>query len=204
LSYLRVKDIERVEKKYGKPVELTTQITATAKELEAVRRSQKHDRAHDITLFIVKANKLLFIAKHFYPSGLFRAPSGGAKRGESIIEGGKREAFEETGVKIEFEKYLLRIKAKFVSNDDSIDWTSHVFKAKYISGEVDPRDKKEIREARFVGLDEIERFTEIMGKINSAGFRYRVFLTQNTMKLLEKEIVSKRKKLMRQHLNSNG
>lgn len=187
MSYIQNKDIDQTEKKYGKPVELSVEISATAKELEAIRKSQSHGRAHDITMFIFKDDKLLFIAKHFYPSELFRAPSGAAKPGESLIEGGKREAFEETGVQVEFEKYLLKIQAKFFSDNDYIDWTSHVFKVRYVSGDVNPRDTREIREARFVGIGEIDRFNEIMRKVNIAGFRYRVFLTENTMELLERD-----------------
>lgn len=189
MSYITSEDIEMAEQKYGKPIELATRITAAPKELEAIRKSQKDGRSHDVTLFIFKDDQLLFIAKHFYPRDLYRAPSGAAKPGESIIEGGIREAYEETGAKVEIEKYLLRIKVKFVSSDDFIDWTSYIFKAKYVSGEIKPIDTKEIREARFVNLSDIPRFNEIMRKINMAGFRYRVFLTKNTMKLLDSETV---------------
>jgi len=190
LSYIMSDDISRVEKEYGKPIELSIRIKTTPQELEKIRNSQTHGRAHDITMFIIKGNQLLFIAKPFYPSGLYRAPSGAAKPGENLIDGGKREAFEETGVQIEFEKYLLRIKAKFENDNDCIDWTSHVFKARYLSGIVKPIDTHEIREARFVDFDEIPHFNEIMRKINIAGFRYRVFLTDNTMKFLEKELAN--------------
>ncbi|MCD6163704.1 MAG: NUDIX hydrolase [candidate division Zixibacteria bacterium] len=189
MSYITNEDIKMVEHKYGKPIELTTEVTAVPKELEAIRKSQKDGRSHDVALFIFKDDQLLFIAKHFYPAALFRAPSGAAKPGESIIEGGKREAYEETGANVELEKYLLRIKVKFICGDDFIDWTSFVFKAKYISGEIKPIDTREIREARFVNISDIPRFNEIMRKINMAGFRYRVFLTENTMKLLDNEIV---------------
>ncbi len=195
MSYLTAKDIDLVEREYGKPAELSTRIKTTSKELDKIRKSQIHGRAHDITLFIVKGSQLLFIAKPFYPSELYRAPSGAAKPGESLIDGGKREAFEETGVQIEFEKYVLRIKARFESDNDRIDWTSHIFKARYVSGDVKPIDTREIREARFVDFDDIPRFNEIMQKINIAGFRYRVFLTENTMQLLEKDLVSHNKKI---------
>ena len=194
MSYLDKEDIKQVEKIYGHPVELEIKVDTNLKELDRIRRSQKNNRSHDITMFILRGNQLLFIAKPFYPKGLYRAPSGAAKPGESLIDGGKREAYEETGTRIEFEKYLLRIKAKFICGDDYIDWTSHVFQAKYISGEIKPIDTHEIREARFVNIDEIPFFNEIMRKINIAGFRYRTFLTENTMKLLETKRVSRNPK----------
>jgi ADP-ribose pyrophosphatase YjhB (NUDIX family) len=188
LSYLKPSDIAEIEEVFGIPRELYTDIKMTPRELLRLRQSQVSGRAHDVTLFIFKDDKMLFTAKHFYPPGLYRAPSGAVRPGESIIEGAKREALEETGAKIELEKYLLRIRVKFFCGDDYINWTSHVFKAKYVSGEIRPQDTKEIREARFIEKMDIERFNEIMLKLNIGGFRYRVFLTKNTLKLLDEKM----------------
>lgn len=193
MSYVTKGDIAAVELKYGEPVHLDTTIEMTPLELKRVRDSQHNGRAHDITVFIFKGNKLLFNAKHFYPEGLYRAPSGAAKPGEGIEAGAIREAYEETGVKIELERFLALIKVRFVNHlaaNDYIDWTSYVFKARYISGEIEPIDKREIREARLVGFDEVPKFNEIMLKVNVGGFRYRVFLAKHVMKLLEQDIVA--------------
>jgi len=193
MSYLRADDIALMEKKYGNPTELETEIEMTPVEFRRVRRSQYNGRAHDITLFIFNGDKLLFIAKHFYPRGLYRAPSGAANPGESIVDGAKREAYEETGVKIELERYLARIRVRFINDQtraDAIDWTSHVFKARYISGEIDPKDKREIREARYVDFDEIPEFNEIMRKTNIGGFRYRKYLTEHCLELFKDDMVT--------------
>jgi 8-oxo-dGTP pyrophosphatase MutT (NUDIX family) len=190
LSYLDPADIASVEAQFGKPKELASQIEMTAKELHMVRRSQHAGRAHDLTMFIFKDDKMLFIAKHFYPQGLFRAPSGAAKPGEGIIAGAIREAYEETGTQIAIERYILRIKVRFICGDDHIDWTSHVFTARYIGGEIDPEDKREIRAARFVDVDEIPRFAEIMRKSNIGGFHYRAYLTDQALKEIFPERVS--------------
>ena len=64
MSYLKSEDIKFVEGKYGRPEELATEIVVTGQELERIRRSQHSGRAHDITLFILKGDRLLFIAKH--------------------------------------------------------------------------------------------------------------------------------------------
>jgi len=193
MSYLQADDIALMEKQYGTPAELETEVAMTPAELDSVRRSQYNGRAHDITLFIFNRDKLIFNAKHFYPHDLFRAPSGAANPGENIVDGAKREAFEETGVKIELEKYVARIQVKFINNkekEDSIDWTSHVFKARYLSGEIDPKDKREIREARYVDFEEIPKFNEIMRKTSIGGFRYRKFLTEQCMELLKDDMVT--------------
>ena len=193
MSYLRADDIALVEQRFGWPAKLETEIEMTSTELARVRRSQYNGRAHDITLFIFNRDQLLFIAKHFYPKSLFRAPSGAANPGENIIDGAKREAYEETGVEIELEKYIARIRVRFINNrnsKDGINWTSHVFKAKYISGDIDPKDKREIREARYVDFAEIAKFNEIMRKVNIGGFRYRKFLTERCMELLNDDIIA--------------
>ena len=184
MSYIKAEDVETTENIYGKPVELQTEIEVTPKELTRMGESQHAGRAHDITLFIFNNEKLLFIAKHCYPRGLFRAPSGAALPGESLIEGAKRETLEETGATIEIEKYILRIKAKFSAAIECIDWTSHVFKARYISGEIEPYDTHEIREAKFVERFELAIFDDIFRKVNIGGFRYRSFLTRAALGIL--------------------
>jgi len=176
--------ITRIEEKYGVPDELAHTQQVDLNEFAMIRRSMARERAHDITLFIAKGDGFIFIAKHSYPPGLFRAPSGGIHKGEDFIDGAKREALEETGVDIELEKYILRIKVRFQSSNGHIDWTTHVFKARHVAGEIGHRDKKEIREARLVTLDEIPKFQETMRKSKIGGFHYRAFLTDEALKRL--------------------
>ena len=181
--------VAEMERQFGIPDELSHTQRVDDSEFQMIRRSMKTDRTHDITLFIYndaskrkKDSGFIFIAKHSYPAGLFRAPSGGIHRDEDFIAGAKREAFEETGVDVELEKYLLRIKVRFYAGDDAFDWTSHVFKARYVGGEIKPHDTREIREARVVTLAEIPRFQETMRKSKVGGFHYRAFLTDEVMK----------------------
>lgn len=192
MSYLDPADIAHVEALFGRPKELSTQISMAKEELLRIRRSQHAGRAHDLTLFIFKGDKMLFIAKHFYPEGLFRAPSGAAKPDEGIIAGALREAYEETGTEIAIEKYILRISVKFICGDDHIDWTSHIFVARHVAQEIDPPDKKEIREARYVSINELPRFAEIMRISNIGGFRYRAYLSDRAMEEIFPEHVSEK------------
>jgi ADP-ribose pyrophosphatase YjhB (NUDIX family) len=191
MSFIQKTDIENMEKRYGKPAFLNTEISMSPAELEIVRNSQKDGRAHDITLFIFNDGKLLFNAKHFYPEGLFRAPSGGVNRDETIELGAKREAYEETGVEIELKRYLARIDVRFFNREnknEQIDWTSYVFSAKFVSGEIAPQDTDEIREAKWIKPDEIPKFTEIMKNSERGGFHYRAFLTENVLPMIQEEL----------------
>ena len=176
--------IGKMETLYGKPDCLRTTQKMTPGELAVVKASMKDGRQHDVTLYIRKGDGYIFIAKPFYPPGLYRAPSGGIHRGEDFESGARREAREETGVDIELEKYILRIYVRFRSPDESIDWTSHVFTARYTGGKIESRDRSEIREAKVVHADEIPRLQEMMRNSGSAGLIYRAYLTEESSKRL--------------------
>lgn len=173
-----------MERRFGTP-DLLSRIQPLAQpELDFIKSTVSGGRAHDITVFISKGDSYIFIAKPFYPPGLFRAPSGGVHPGEDFETGAKREAREETGVEIELEKYILRIEVRFQAPDDYFDWTTYIFTAPYVSGEIDPQDKREISAAKLVRLNEISKFREIMLSTGWGGFAYRAFLTDETIKRL--------------------
>lgn len=187
MSYL-LPQVPLMETEYGRPDELSYIQHVTPEEFRRIAGSMKNGRAHDITLYIKKDNGYIFIAKPFYPPGLFRAPSGGVKPGENYAEGACREALEETGVDIKLVKYILRINVRFENGPDLIDWTSHIFLADYIRGTIDPRDKREIKEARLIYPHQIPGFIEKMKETNIGGLNYRAFLTAEMSKRLDSEI----------------
>ena len=179
-----VTQIPEMERLYGIPDNLSITVPADQVEVDRIKRSMKRGRAHDITLYIRKDDGFIFIAKPFYPQGLFRAPSGGVHPGESFIDGAKREALEETGVEIELERFILKIEVRFQSTADHVDWTSHIFEARYISGDIIPQDTFEISAARWVHPGEIPIFRNLMLQSENAGLRYRAFLTDESMRRL--------------------
>jgi 8-oxo-dGTP diphosphatase len=183
--YVDAKLIKEVEDKFGKPQVLHLEHEIGDKELAFVRSTQKHGRAHDITFFIFNDDQLALIRKPMFPRPIFRAPSGGLNPGEPFEEGAKREALEETGLEIELEKYLLRIHVRFTGGGDYLDWTSHVFKARTVGGQLEARDKSEIAETKYGTIEELQ------GPIRQAlldnGGRllaYRVALTDATVDIL--------------------
>jgi 8-oxo-dGTP pyrophosphatase MutT (NUDIX family) len=173
-----------MEDLYGRPDEAAFVQPVTPYEYERIARSMKDDRAHDITLYIKKDNGYIFIAKHFYPPGLYRAPSGGVRPEEDFQDGALREAREETGVDIKLTEYIMRIDVGFESESDRIDWTSHIFLADYVKGDIEPYDKREIKEARLVYPDEIPGFAKKMRETKIGGLNYRAFLTEEVGKIL--------------------
>jgi ADP-ribose pyrophosphatase YjhB (NUDIX family) len=183
LSFLK-DQVPVMEKRFSAPDYLARVQPVSPTDFSYIKSTMVDGRAHDITFFISKDDGYIFIAKPFYPPGLFRAPSGGVHRGEDFEIGVKREAREETGVEIELEKYILRIDVSFQSPNDTLEWTSHIFKAHYLSGEIEPIDRHEISAARLIHLDEIPTFNEIMLATGRGGFAYRAFLTDEALKRL--------------------
>jgi 8-oxo-dGTP pyrophosphatase MutT (NUDIX family) len=189
--YISTEVIQKLEQKYGKPDEHSFAYEMTEGEFEMVRASQKRGRAHDVTLFIIADGRVVVIKKPMYPPGAYRAPSGGIAPGEPFEDGALREAYEETGLAVSLERYLLRARVAFSHENSVINWTSHVFTATALEGELNPIDTHEIVEARFATVD------ELMGDIRrallasgSTGLRYRSELNDLVMrKLIESGLV---------------
>jgi len=78
----------------------------------------------------------------------------------------------------------MRIDVRFESGDHQVDWTSHIFTADYIDGEIIPQDTNEIRQARIVMPDEIPGLIKLMANSDLGGLVYRSFLTSESQKLL--------------------
>ncbi|MDP3025474.1 MAG: NUDIX hydrolase [candidate division Zixibacteria bacterium] len=143
-------------------------------------------RNSDVTLFIFKEGKVIVISKPWYPPGLYRAPSGGVRPGESLEEVALREAYEETGAKIKLQRYILRIKVTFSHNQKDVIWTSHIFTAKYLSGKIKPVDTKEIKEAKLMSLKELSSLKPLLLKTRLGGLAYRAALTERAIEEIRK------------------
>jgi len=177
LMYITAEIIGELEKRYGVPDEVTWQFAMSPREFDMVRRSQKHQRAHDVTLFIIDGEQVVVIKKPMYPPGAYRAPSGGVDPGEAFETGALREAYEETGLEVALERYVVRARVQFTCAGEKIDWVSHVFSAHPTGGRLEPIDTHEIVEARFATVAEIlGAMREAMLASGSTGLRYRAQL----------------------------
>lgn len=178
-------NIKKIEKRYGVPRELKMSFPMSSSEFQHLLDSMKDGRNSDVTLFIFKDNKIIVIAKPWYPEGLYRAPSGGIKPDEDLELCAKREAYEETGAKIRLEKYILRIYVAFTCDEDKVNWTSHIFTAQYLSGDLVPVDTIEIREVNLLSLDELAALKEKLLESGSGGLCYRAALTEAAIKQIK-------------------
>jgi ADP-ribose pyrophosphatase YjhB (NUDIX family) len=183
--YISPAQLQEFESRYGCPRELRASYKMNPHEYDGLLKSQKHGRSHDITFFIRKEMKWVVIAKHWYPPGLYRIPSGGIRPDESIEGGTLREAREETGGIISLKDYFLRIMVRFSNGNRSVDWISHLVLSDWEGGELDPIDTGEIRETRLAQREEFGDFGRIMLKSDSGGLHYREWLHRQAFEILD-------------------
>ena len=180
MAYVTDEMIAEMERRYGAPRHLDLSFEILPPEMTMLQGSRKHDRNHDVTVFIFRDRsyrEFAAIAKHMFPAGAYRAPSGAANPGEDLEAGTIREAREETGLDIELDRFILHVHARFACGPVSENWRSMVFTAIRLGGELRHQDEEEIRETKWVTLEELQG--PIREKLLATGmglFAYRVAL----------------------------
>ncbi|RMF94485.1 MAG: NUDIX hydrolase, partial [Planctomycetota bacterium] len=183
--YITQAVLNRIEQKYGVPHVLRTACLMSRKEFDLLKWSMRRGRAHDVTLFIFDGDRVAVIRKPSYPPGVYRPPSGGVEPGEDFEAGAQREAYEETGLTVRLQKYLLKVYVDFRHGEEVVHWTSHVFTARTVGGQLKPVDTKEIAGARWATVEELK--TDLLSALQrseSAGLRYRAELQAATLKTI--------------------
>ena len=143
-------------------------------------------RMHDVTLFILNGERLALIRKPHFEPGIWRPPGGGIRAGEDFVAGVRREAFEETGLSIELQRYLVAAEARFLYEPRDVPWRTHLFLASTEDEQLAPRDHEEIAGARWGTLDELAGpLRERLLSTGRAFWRYRVALHDSALEQLE-------------------
>ena len=164
-----------IRERYGDPAIL--EWAGDVSEVEYGIATYDPERVHDVTLFILSGERLALIRKPMFPPDIWRPPGGGVKPSEDFVEAVRREAFEETGLNVELERYLVEARARFVYRPPKLDWRTHVFLATTEDEEIEPRDTEEIAEARWGTLEELAGpLRERLLGTGRAFWRYRVAL----------------------------
>ena len=164
-----------IRERYGEPDVLEWEGEISEREHRIATYNPR--RLHDVTLFILNGDRLALIRKPMFPPDIWRPPGGGVKPGEGFVEAVRREALEETGLRVELERYLVEARARFVYRPIELDWRTHVFLATTEDKEPEPRDTEEIAEARWGTLEELAGpLRERLLATGRAFWRYRVAL----------------------------
>ncbi len=175
-----------IRARYGEPAVLEWEGDITGLEYDLATYDPK--RTHDVTLFILNGRRLALIRKPRFPPDVWRPPGGGVKPGEDFVGAVRREAFEETGLRVEVERYLVEARARFVHRPSELDWRTHVLLATTVDETLEPRDTEEIAEARWGTLDELAGpLRERLLATGRAFWRYRVALHDAALAELRRE-----------------
>ena len=101
-----------IRARYGEPAVVEWEGEITAREFAIATYDPA--RMHDVTLFILNGARLALIRKPMFPPDIWRPPGGGVKPGEDFVAAVEREGLEETGLRIELERYLVDMRARFL------------------------------------------------------------------------------------------
>lgn len=176
---------QQIAMELGQPAVENWSYDMQEEEFAQVKKHIERRRTHDVTVLVLKDNEVAAIRKPKYPEGAYRAPSGGVHPEESFLDGAAREAWEETGLKVDFERYLMRIHATFTHGGESAKWTTHVMVAKPQPGDIQPVDQEEVESARWVSWSElIDKIGPILAKTGLGGLAYRARLHERARDLL--------------------
>lgn len=101
---------------------------------------------------VMRGDEILLVRER----GRWSLPKGGLDAGELVIDGARRETYEETGLEVEMSELA------FVVEFQAQTWGHHVqffFLGREVGGTLGPRDPdKEVQEARFVPLREVREY----------------------------------------------
>jgi len=140
--------LAEVRARFGEPRELRWEGEISDREWSIATHNPV--RTHDVTLFILDpSERLALIRKPHFTGGVWRPPGGGIKPGEDFAAGAVREALEETGLRVELQRYLVDARARFVNGGRELAWRTHVVLATTADTELVPRDPDEIAAARW-------------------------------------------------------
>ena len=173
--------------RYGTPLDLEWSGEIT--EREHALATYNPNRTHDVTLFILDPDdRIALIRKPHFAAGIWRPPGGGIKPAEDFVFGAEREAFEETGLAVWLERYLVATRASFVYEEESVAWSTHVFLARTRDTVLAPRHADEIAGARWGTLAELAGpLRERLLETGHALWRYRVALHDAALEALRRQ-----------------
>ena len=129
-NLLAAEELHELFSTYPKAKCYTLELDVEKEYFEKWRRLlvEKNERRGEVALFIENdASEFLLHTKPFYPQGIYRVPTGGIHKDESVLSAMNRELLEETGfqpVSYQFHSLLIY---DFRHDGDNICFPSYAF-----------------------------------------------------------------------------
>ena len=138
-------ELNQLAQRYGQPLVRIVDLDITSLFDPLTRLDNRYG---EVCMVIRRTNgRLLTMKKTFYPAGAYRLPTGGINSNEPILDALLRETYEETGLQVNVNRFLVAVGYRVASKGDTPIFYTFAFLLDETGGTLSPIDEKERVEA---------------------------------------------------------
>jgi len=146
-------EVAGLERQFGPCARRTCVVPMRPESVDFWAKALSSNRRAEVGMVILcPSGKILVHTKDFYPKGTFRIPTGGIRPDESVLDGLRRELWEETGLRAEVLRFLAVLEHHITDGEREVLFVTYLFLLRQNSCEVSQQDSDE-RIAEFREVD---------------------------------------------------
>jgi len=136
-------DISQLAEAYGQPVLRSYVHDVDQTTWDYWRRLTKK-RTSEVVMLLRRPGDLYVVhTKPFYPQGIYRLLSGGLNPNESLYDAALREGYEETGLSVQWDRFLAITRHSFAYQGKTIRFVSYLVSLTSHQGPLQNQDEGE-------------------------------------------------------------
>jgi ADP-ribose pyrophosphatase YjhB (NUDIX family) len=168
-------ELESLAERYGVPLEEFVGFPLASNSNGPAGFPLSSPRIAEVVLVVPRhSSRVLVHTKHFYPSGVWRLPTGGIRRGEKIEHAILRETTEETGNDLRPVSFLFHASYRWEGVEK--EFHSYAFLMTEPSSSIESRDPREqITAFRDVDREGILRIAERLETLGGSWRQWGLF-----------------------------